>query len=73
MCTFLASGNLGLFLHYDGNVEFELEMYPEMEGWELVWEALTGATPALAPGGMVLLGLIGIAFSYRHSLTTTKS
>ena len=39
-----------------------------MRGLELVWEALKGATPALAPGAMAQLGLVGLAFAYRHPL-----
>lgn len=32
-----------------------------MSGLELVRETLTGATPVLAPGSMILLGLVGLA------------
>ena len=32
----------------------------------VVDERLTGATPALAPGAMVQLGLIGLAYTFRH-------
>lgn len=60
MSAFVVSGVLGLWFHFDGNRQFELEVYPSMEGIELIWESLTGATPALAPGTMVLLGLIGL-------------
>ncbi len=66
MWGFVLSGVLGTWLHYKGNVEFELEMYPSMTGLELVWEALTGATPSLAPGLMAQLGLLGLACTYRH-------
>ena len=66
MMLFVASGVLGQWLHFKGNVEFELEMYPSMSGLELVWEALGGATPSLAPGTMALLGLIGLAACHRH-------
>lgn len=66
MILFLASGAFGIFLHYDGNVEFEREMSPDVTGWPLFWEAIRGATPALAPGAMVQLGLIGLAFTIRH-------
>jgi hypothetical protein len=61
MSLFVASGLLGVGLHYRGNHEFELEMYPAMAGVELVRETLTGATPVLAPGSMALLGLVGLA------------
>ncbi len=61
MGLFVASGMLGVGLHYRGNHEFELEMYPSMAGTELVRKTLTGATPVLAPGSMALLGLVGLA------------
>ena len=63
---FVVSGFVGIWMHYQGNAEFELEMYPTMKGFELFWEALKGATPALAPGTMIQLGLVGLAYSYRH-------
>ena len=55
-------------LHYQGNTAFELEMYPDMAGLELVQKTLTGATPVLAPGSMALLGLVGLAAVLRHPL-----
>jgi hypothetical protein len=66
MALFVFGGVLGVWLHYRGNVEFELEMSPASAGWELFREAMTGATPALAPGTMVLLGLVGLVVGYRH-------
>jgi hypothetical protein len=61
MALFVASGVLGVGLHYRGNQEFEREMYPTITGLELVRKTLTGATPVLAPGSMALLGLVGLA------------
>ena len=66
MVLFVASGALGLYQHFQGNVEFELEMYPSMSGLDLVWEALKGATPSLAPGTMMLLGVLGLICTFRH-------
>lgn len=66
MLAFVVAGALGVFLHYRGNVEFELEMYPELRGFALFREAMTGATPALAPGALAQLGLLGMIFTYRH-------
>ncbi len=66
MILFVISGVVGTWLHYKGNVEFELEMYPALEGLELFWESITGATPALAPGAMIQLGLIGLIFTFKH-------
>ena len=66
MAVFLLSGALGVVFHYQGNVEFELEMYPTMAGAELFRATMTGATPVLAPGTLVLLGMVGFACTYRH-------
>jgi hypothetical protein len=66
MLLFVASGGLGVLLHYRGNVEFELEMYPSTAGRELFRKAMTGATPVLAPGTMVVLGLVGLAYTVAH-------
>ena len=68
MLMFVIAGATGLVLHYRGNAEFELEMYPSKAGWELFRESMMGATPALAPGTMIQLALIGLAYSYRHPL-----
>jgi hypothetical protein len=64
MAVFVASGGLGIVLHYRGNVEFEREMYPALAGMELIGKTLTGATPVFAPGTMALLGAIGLLASY---------
>ena len=62
----MASGLVGLLLHYKGNVEFELEMYPDLAGWKLFKDSMMGATPALAPGAMLQIGLVGLAWTFRH-------
>ena len=72
MGMFVLSGFVGQWLHFSGNMEFELEMYPSREGLELVWEALGGAYPALAPGTMTLLGLLGLVACLRHPALNSK-
>lgn len=62
----ILSGAAGVLLHYQGNREFELEMTPGAGGWSLFSAVMTGATPALAPGAMVQLGLVGLAWAFRH-------
>jgi len=68
-----ASGVVGVLLHYRGNVEFELEMYPDLHGWKLFKEAMMGATPALAPGAMLQIGLVGLAWTFRHPAFKPKN
>jgi hypothetical protein len=66
MLLSVVSGVVGAFLHYRGNVEFELERMPGLGGLALFQQAMTGATPPLAPGTMILLGALGLVYSYRH-------
>ena len=66
MVLCVVAGGVGVFLHLKGNVEFELEREPLLRGFALLWEAARGATPALAPGAMAQLGLLGLVYTYRH-------
>jgi hypothetical protein len=66
MALFVIAGLLGLVLHYRGNVEFELERDASLSGLKLFWESLRGATPTLAPGALFQLGLLGLAYTFRH-------
>ena len=67
MVFLLLSGALGVVLHYRGSMEFQLEMDPTQSGWDLFAKVLHAkAPPALAPGVMAQLGLIGLVYTYRH-------
>jgi hypothetical protein len=67
MIAFIAAGFAGFYFHYQGSVEFKLESNPSLAGWRLFWEAIRAqAPPALAPGIMIQLGLIGLVYTYRH-------
>jgi hypothetical protein len=70
MILVLLAAILGIWLHFDGKSEFQLEMNPELSGWDLVWECIHGHSlpPVLAPGSMMLLGLVGMVGVYRHPL-----
>lgn len=67
MIAFIVAGVVGFYFHYRGSVEFKLESKPSLKGWALFWEAMgSKAPPPLAPGVMIQLGLIGLAYAYRH-------
>jgi hypothetical protein len=66
MFIFLVVGVLGVYLHLKGNVEFALERDPSLSGTKMIWKALRGATPALAPGALAQLGLLGLLYTYKH-------
>ncbi|MFL5545204.1 MAG: hypothetical protein ACJ792_10875 [Gemmatimonadaceae bacterium] len=72
MLVFLIAGALGIYLHYRGNVEFAVERDPSLAGVRLVWKSLRGATPALAPGALAQLGLLGLIFTYRHPVLSDR-
>jgi hypothetical protein len=53
------SALVGIYFHYQANVEFVLERHPKYAGVQLFKSAMMGAMPALAPGAMAQLALIG--------------
>ncbi len=66
MALCVVAGFVGIYLHLRGNVEFEQEQDPDAQGLALFWEAIRGATPALAPAALSQLGLLGLVFAFRH-------
>jgi hypothetical protein len=60
----LVSAALGMYFHYQANVEFVLERHPRLTGWPLFMSAMTGAMPALAPGTMAQIALIGLLATF---------
>ena len=66
MVLFIAAGALGTWFHYESNAEFAVELSPGLSGFALFAEALTRPTPPpLAPGTMIMLGLLGLICCYR--------
>jgi hypothetical protein len=73
MVVFVVSGGLGMFLHHRASADFQREIDPDLGGSKLFWKAVRAKTPpALAPGTMVLLGLLGLAYAYRHSAVARR-
>ena len=70
MIIFTAVGALGVYFHLHGNVEFAQERDPSLSGVRLLWKALRGASPALAPGALAQLGLLGLLYGYKHPALT---
>ena len=67
MILFLLSGVTGLGLHWNGKMEFKRESNPSLTGWKLFREAMqTESPPPLAPGVMLQMGLLGLAYAFRH-------
>jgi hypothetical protein len=67
MALFILSGFVGLYLHFRAKAEFQLEVNPSLQGVALYWEAAKSQSPpTLAPGIMIQMGLLGLAYAYRH-------
>jgi hypothetical protein len=67
MVLCLVAGLVGFGLHYQGNLEIQMDMDPTLSQWELFTKVMHAkAPPALAPAAMAQLGLLGLIFSYRH-------
>jgi len=69
----LIAGLVGVVLHVRGNAEFQRELNPSLAGWPLWWKTLRAkAPPALAPGVLVQLALLGLVYAARPSAAEPK-
>jgi hypothetical protein len=69
MVLLMLSGATGSVLHYRANMEFKREMDPSLTGFALFSSVVQAQSPpALAPGNMALLGLLGLACVFRLSV-----
>ncbi|MBI3934595.1 MAG: hypothetical protein HY316_07855 [Acidobacteria bacterium] len=67
MALFVLSGFLGLLFHFRAKTEFQLEVNPSLQGSALFWETVKSQSPpTLAPGVMIQMGLLGLAYAHRH-------
>ena len=70
MLPLIIGGGLGMVLHDNGGREFQADMDPTLSRWQLFWKVVhMQAPPALAPGLLVQLGLLGLVATYRDPLS----
>jgi hypothetical protein len=63
MILFVVAGFVGFIAHFQGSAEFQLDLDPSMSTWNLLAKVLQAkAPPLLAPGMMIQLGLLGLAY-----------
>ena len=68
MALFVLAGSGGFAAHFYGSAEYQLELNPDMSNWELLEKILRAkAPPLLAPGMMLQLGLLGLAYVFSDS------
>jgi hypothetical protein len=73
MMLLVIAGVVGTGFHFWANRKFELEADSKMNGMVLFSKTLTGAAPALAPGAMIQLGLLGLIYTFRHPALEQRS
>jgi hypothetical protein len=67
MLCFMGTGLIGITLHVQANAEFQREIDPAISSRDLFWKVTEAtAPPALSPGLMVQLGLLGLVYTYKH-------
>lgn len=66
MVLLIASGALGLVLHYRANLEFQQDLAPGVPATTLFWKVMAAkAPPALAPAVLAQLGCLGLIYAHR--------
>jgi hypothetical protein len=74
MVVVAVSSFVGVYFHLQGNIAFKLETNPDLSWLLLLWKALESGIPVLAPGMMAQIGLLGLAYTFRHpNLHTQKN
>jgi len=69
----VVAGLAGIGFHLSDNLAFERELTPGASLGLQLWEAVRGATPLLAPGSLVQLGLVGLVLTWRHPALRTDT
>ena len=65
MVALIAGSMIGIVMHYRGSVEFQKEVDPSIHGYALFIKVMQSkAPPALAPGILAHLGLLGLVCTY---------
>jgi hypothetical protein len=65
MGLFVVSGFAGMAAHFNGSMEYQLELNPDLGMAELLDKIIHAkAPPLLAPGMMIQMGLLGLAYAY---------
>lgn len=73
MLLLIFGGAAGIFFHARASAEFHGEIASTTSRWQLASAVLhSKVPPTLAPGGLIQMGLIGLAATYRHPANQRK-
>jgi hypothetical protein len=73
MYLFLVFGIDGLLVHYNFAAHAALKSHPALGGLPLLYAALSGDIPLLAPGLLIQVGLLGLLYTFHHPLDVRVS
>jgi hypothetical protein len=66
MMLLVIAGPVGMGLHLRGNFRVVRDLDPSVAGTDLWLAMIRGRAPMLDPGSLMLFGLFGLLFAYRH-------
>jgi uncharacterized membrane protein YqjE len=72
MLLLIVGSAVGVFFHLRGNVEVVQEVDSELQGLSRIWGIVTGGAPALAPGLLAQVGLLGFLYTYKHPVLMNR-
>ncbi|HKO99871.1 MAG TPA: hypothetical protein VJU86_23045 [Pyrinomonadaceae bacterium] len=68
MVVVILGSVFGVVMHLIGNVEFEQEINANAPTATMLWRALKGGNPLLAPGVLMVAAILSLAATYRHEI-----
>jgi hypothetical protein len=66
MILSIAAGLLGIFVHLGFSATDAVKKDKTLQGFPLIRAALTGVAPPFAPAALIQIGLVGVAYTFRH-------
>ena len=69
MLVVIMGSMFGVYEHLTGNLEFEREIQANAATSTLLWKALKGGNPLLAPGILSIAAILALSATYRHQVT----
>lgn len=73
MVLLIAGGVAGIVFHVQASAEFHGELDWQAERWHSIMVVLhSKVPPTLAPGGLMQMGLLGLAATYRHPVFSKR-
>ena len=68
----IATGVLGIFVHLGFSATEAAKKDKTLQGFPLIRAALTGIAPPFAPAALIEIGLVGLAYTFRHPVIADK-